>query len=239
MIAECLRSLFGPAVLDHCGGHDWMMITVRHPSTGTPPQVSSANIAPQPGFVFFFVKPNPDPRPASSSPACGLCLHVRTSPSPAGNVCEDCGTVVAPSESVLPPALQALASDTGSRRHPVTVGLELAAEAAATGPPDACLQEWTLHLRDIHNQPREVLDGAYAAFRQAFELHPVTGGKGRALALVSLLWASRRLHDQRERERGLDSLCRFGNNPNNERYLLAQLRTPPRTIPHKKGGCHP
>lgn len=63
--------------------------------------------------------------------------------------------------------------------------------------------------------PKEVLDGAYTVFEQVFVQHPLTGTKARALALVSLLWASRRLH---------------GNNSCNEKYLLSALQTPTRLM---------
>ena len=127
-------------------------------------------------------------------------------------MCRDCGIVVGP-ESVAPPALLAMGAETGSRRPPVTEGMELTAKAVL--PPDACLQEWQVHLRNVHDQPKEVVDSAFSVFQQAYAQQPVTGTKARALVLVSLLWASRRLH---------------GDNQTNERYLLAQLNTPTRLM---------
>lgn len=116
-------------------------------------------------------------------------------------------------ECRAPPAIAALASETGSRRAPVTNGVALTVEAAV--PPDACLQEWIGHIRGLREQPKEVVDGALEVFRLAYARRPVTGPRARALALVSLLWASRRLH---------------GNNPSSERVLLARLRTSTRLM---------
>ena len=103
----------------------------------------------------------------------------------------------------------------------------IAAAAQAMRPPDACQLEWSLHVaclrapappsflcaseghrRPPPDQPQEVVTGAYEAFRGAYHRHPLTGPRARALALVALLWASRRLH---------------GTNETNERYLLSQL----------------
>lgn len=155
-----------------------------------------------------------------------FCLHPRIDSCIAGNMCHvteaqsviivllivDCGMVLSP-ESVAPPALLAMGAETGSRRPPVTEGMLLASDV--TTPPDACLQEWSLHIRNIQDQPKEVVDGALEALQKAYHTQPVTGGKARALVLVSLLWASRRLH---------------GNNQCNDKYLFTQLKISPKLI---------
>ena len=141
-----------------------------------------------------------------------FCLHPSVVPCPAGVLCHDCGVVVGP-ECRAPPAIAALSSETGSRRAPVTNGIVLTVEAAV--PPDACLQEWFGHVRGLREQPKEVVDAALEVFRLAYSRRPVTGPRARALALVSLLWASRRLH---------------GNNPSSERVLLARLHTSTRLM---------
>lgn len=89
--------------------------------------------------------------------------------------------------------------------------------SASVIPSDACSQEWHIHIAPLRDQPKEVLDGAYTVFEQVFQQHPLTGTKARALALVSLLWASRRLH---------------GNNSCNEKYLLSVLQTPTTRLLH-------
>lgn len=103
--------------------------------------------------------------------------------------------------------------ETGSRRPAVTGGLTLT--AAAVQPPHASMQEWQIHTRCIQDQPKEVMDAAADAFGRAYDQQPVTGTKARALALVSLLWATRRLH---------------GSNRCNEHHLLTRLHTPTRLM---------
>lgn len=72
------------------------------------------------------------------------------------------------------------------------------------------------HIVDIHDQPVEVLQHAYGIFRRVYDHHgPVTGGKARALILVSLLYSGRLLH---------------GNNKTNEEYLIRQLNIPTRIM---------
>lgn len=131
-------------------------------------------------------------------------------PSVAGSMCRECGVVVEP-DAAAPAALGVIVAETGSRRAAVTQGLSLT--AAAVLPPDACEVEWRIHLTGVADQPKEVVDSAFEAFRLAYRRQPVSGTKARALALVALLWAARRLH---------------GNDAGNERYLLRRLNTPSR-----------
>lgn len=135
---------------------------------------------------------------------------ITVGPSVAGSMCRECGVVVEP-DSATPVALGALVTETGSRRAAVTQGLSLT--AAAVLPPDACEIEWRTHLTGVADQPKEVIDSAFTAFRRAYARQPVSGAKARALVLVALLWAARRLH---------------GNDTGNERYLLRRLQTPSR-----------
>lgn len=127
-------------------------------------------------------------------------------------MCRECGIIVGP-EASSPPAVAALATETASRRPPVTGNINMV--SASVLPNDACSQEWHVHIAPLRDQPKEVLDGAFAVFEQVFQQQPLTGTKARALALVSLLWASRRLH---------------GNNSCNEKYLLSALQTPTRMM---------
>lgn len=117
------------------------------------------------------------------------------------------------SEQHHPPAIAALEVETGSYRPPVSNGITDTAEVVLA--PDICLQEWNAHITRLKDQPKEVLDSAYAVFQLAFAQQPMSGVKARALILVSLLWSSRRLH---------------GNNQSNEKYLLARLTAPARLM---------
>ena len=85
----------------------------------------------------------------AAAPTDVYCLHPQVHQCLAGVLCRDCGVVVG-SDSVTPPALVAMAAETGSRRLPVTDGVTLAVEAVPrtrrvvralwTAPPDPCLQ---------------------------------------------------------------------------------------------------
>lgn len=141
-----------------------------------------------------------------------FCLHPRVVHCPAGLMCPDCGEVIHPEHTPVPAALAALsAAETSSRGPPVTDTLCL----STPSPPDAAAHEWALHTTGLTDQPKEVMDGAFDIFQRTYQQHPVTGPRARALTLMALLWATRRLH---------------GTNSSNERYLLTELHTPTRLM---------
>ena len=115
-------------------------------------------------------------------------------------------------ENTPPPALAAIHADFASRQPPVTNAVGSEDDQRRNLSP--ALTERLLHVRELCDQPKEVLDAAQRVFCDAYQQQSVTGTKARALVLVALLWASRCLH---------------GNNPSNEQYLLIGVRAENRT----------
>lgn len=156
----------------------------------------------------------PPPQPAAPVHH-PFCLHTRTMACAAGNMCCDCGMVVGP-ENVAAPAVLTLGAETGSRRAPVTDGLVVTVDRTAV-PVDDCTAEWNLHTQRLRDQHPEVMASAFDAFRRVYveQDHGLTGNKARAVALVALLWATRRV---------------YGNSAVNERYLIQELEVPTRAM---------
>lgn len=129
-----------------------------------------------------------------------FCLHLKTHPSVAGTVCSECGLVL----SHVNGGVEA--------GPPVCNREECAQEPDAITTASA--HAWLVQTVGLTDQSPEVMKQALSIFQCVYAQHVgVTGTKARALALVSILYTSRRL---------------YGNNARNELFLIEKLKVPTR-----------